>query len=140
MLRSVKVQDYMTEQLITFTPETELFEAIQVFSKTSVSGAPVVNNRGEMVGLLSESDCLKGILSYTYHEEEHGGLVGDFMTTAVETIEADADIISISERFIKERRRRFPVLKDGKLIGQVSRKDVLRAVTEFVINDKFRKK
>ncbi len=139
MLRSVKVQDFMNTNLITFKPETELFEAIKVFSQHSVSGAPVVNDRGEMVGLLSESDCLKGILSYTYHEEEHGGLVADFMTTEVETINVDADIITISDRFIKERRRRFPVLKGGKLVGQISRKDVLRAVTEFVINGKYRK-
>lgn len=139
MLRSVQVQDFMNTNLITFKPETELFEAIKVFSKSNISGAPVVNERGEMVGLLSESDCLKGILSYTYHEEEHGGSVADFMTTDVETINVDADIIDISARFINERRRRFPVLKNGKLVGQISRKDVLRAVTEFVINGKYRK-
>lgn len=139
MLRSVKVEDFMITNLITFKPETELFEAIKVFSQQSVSGAPVVNDRGELVGLLSESDCLKGILSYTYHEQEHGGSVADFMTTDVETINVDADIIDISERFINERRRRFPVLKNGKLVGQISRKDVLRAVTQFVINGKYRK-
>lgn len=140
MLRSVKVNDYMTTHLITFKPETDLFEAIKIFSQHNISGAPVVNDRDEMVGLLSESDCLKAILSYTYHEEEHGGIVGDFMTTNVETVEADADIVTVAERFIKERRRRFPVMRGGKLVGQVSRKDVLRAVKEFVINDKYRSK
>lgn len=139
MLKSVKVQDYMTTHLITFKPETDLYEAIKIFSQHNISGAPVISDRGEMVGLLSESDCLKGILSFTYHEEEHGGEVGDYMTTEVETVDAEADIITISERFIKERRRRFPVLKNGKLVGQISRKDVLRAVKEFVINDKYRK-
>lgn len=138
MLRSVKVQDYMTTHLITFKPDTELFEAIKIFSQHNISGAPVINDRGEMVGLLSESDCLKGILSYTYHEEEHGGVVGDFMTQNVETVNDDADIVSVAENFIKDRRRRFPVLREGKLVGQISRKDILRAVKEFVVNPKYK--
>lgn len=132
MLRSVKVEDYMTRQLVTFRPETELFMAIAVFSESNISGAPVVNDRGELIGMLSEVDCLKAILQHTYHEEEKGGCVGDFMTTSVETISSDADIIALSEQFIASNRRRFPVLNAGKLVGQISRKDALRAVSDFV--------
>lgn len=132
MLRSVKVADYMTTQLVTFKPETDLFKAISVFSESNISGAPVVNNRGELVGMLSEVDCLKAILQHTYHEEEKGGCVGDFMTAKVETVSSSADIISLSEQFIASNRRRFPVLHDGKLVGQISRKDALRAVGDFV--------
>ena len=132
MLRSVKVQDYMTTQLITFKPETDLFEAINVFTEHNISGAPVVDDRGEMIGMLSEVDCLKNILSYTYHEEEKGGHVGDFMSDKVDTVNYDDDIVNLAELFIKGPRRRFPVLKEGKLVGQISRKDVLRAVKEFV--------
>ncbi|WP_421864241.1 CBS domain-containing protein [Motiliproteus sp.] len=136
MLRSVKVEDYMTTQLVTFKPETELFDAINIFSESNISGAPVVNDRGEMIGMLSEVDCLKAILQHTYHEEEHGGCVGDFMTAEVDTVTSDADIISLSELFIEGRRRRMPVLREGKLVGQISRKDVLRAVSDFVSKQK----
>ncbi len=132
MLRSVKVEDYMTTQLVTFKPETELFTAINIFSETNISGAPVVDDRGELVGMLSEVDCLKAILQHTYHEEEKGGCVGDFMTAEVETVASDADIIALSELIISGQRRRMPVLRDGKLVGQISRKDVLRAVSDFV--------
>ncbi len=131
MLKSVKVQDYMTTQLVTFKPETELFEAIAVFTEHNISGAPVLDDRGEMIGMLSEVDCLKAILSYTYHEEEHGGHVGDFMTDKVDSIEYGADIVNLSKQFIDGPRRRFPVLREGKLVGQISRKDVLRAVKDF---------
>lgn len=134
MLRSVKVEDYMTRQLVTFKPDTELFVAIKVFSESNISGAPVVNDRGELIGMLSEVDCLKAILKHTYHEEEKGGYVGDLMTANVETISSDADIIALSEQFIASNRRRFPVLKNGKLVGQISRKDALRAVSDFVSN------
>ncbi|MEH6651761.1 MAG: CBS domain-containing protein [Motiliproteus sp.] len=132
MLRSVKVEDYMTTQLVTFKPETELFAAINVFSESNISGAPVVNDRGELVGMLSEVDCLKAILKHAYHAEEKGGFVADFMTCKVDTITSDTDIIALSEQIISGRRRRMPVLRDGKLVGQISRKDVLRAVSDFV--------
>lgn len=136
MLRSVKVQDYMTTKLVTFKPDTDLFEAINIFSDSNISGAPVVDDRGELIGILSEVDCLKSILRYTYHDEEMGGTVGDFMTTRVDTVNFDADIIAISELFIEGKRRRMPVMRDGKLVGQISRKDVLRAVKEFVDHEK----
>ncbi|MEH6822546.1 MAG: CBS domain-containing protein [Motiliproteus sp.] len=132
MLKSVKVEDYMTTQLVTFKPETSLFQAISIFSESHVSGAPVIDGRGQLVGMLSEVDCLKAILKHTYYEEEKGGCVGDFMTADVETVSSDADIIALSEKFISGNRRRFPVLRNGKLVGQISRKDVLRAVSDFV--------
>lgn len=135
MLKSVKVKDYMTTKLITFRPETELFWAIKVFTDHNISGAPVVSQRGDLVGMLSEVDCLKEILSHTYHEDEKGGQVGDIMTRNVETIGHDADIIALSEQFIAGKRRRMPVLNGKKLVGQISRKDVLRAVRDFVIED-----
>ncbi len=132
MLKSVKVADYMTTQLITFRPETDLFKAISIFSESNISGAPVINDRGELVGMLSEVDCLKAILKHTYYEEEKGGCVGDFMTVNVETVSSSADIIALSEQFISSSRRRLPVLHNGKLVGQISRKDALRAVGDFV--------
>jgi len=131
MLRSVKVRDYMTESLITFRPETDLFRAINQLLEYRISGSPVINEKGELVGLLSEVDCLRAILTLTYHEEEKGGVVGDYMTRQVETIEHDADIIAASKIFTENGRRRLPVIHEGKLVGQISRRDVLRAVEEF---------
>ena len=134
MLKSVKVSDYMTRKLITFTEDMDLFEAIRVFSETQVSGAPVTDNNGQLVGIMSEVDCLRGILDKTYHEEEVGGTVGEFMTRSVDTMDANTDIIAVAEQFIHRGRRRIPVVEDGKLVGQVSRKDILRAVNDFVSN------
>jgi len=132
MLKSVKVSDYMTRQLITFSVDTPLFEAINTFCKHQVSGAPVVDQAGQLVGVMSEVDCLRGILVKTYHKAVVGGNVGDFMTTNVDTITGNTDIIAAAEQFIHRGRRRIPVVEDGKLIGQVSRKDILRAVNDFI--------
>ncbi|MBY4676662.1 CBS domain-containing protein [Marinobacterium arenosum] len=131
MLRSVKARDYMTESLVTFTPDTQLFTAIRLLQEHRISGAPVVDEQGRLAGILSELDCLRAILALTYHEEEMGGVVGDYMTRTVETVEHDADIIAVSKIFIERGRRRLPVVHHGRLVGQISRCDVLRAVEEF---------
>jgi len=135
MLKSVKVTDYMTRQLITFYADTPLFAAIKTFSEHPVSGAPVVDKTGRLVGVMSEVDCLRGILNKTYHKEEVGGTVGEFMTTKVDTVSDNTDIIAVAEQFIQRGRRRIPVVEDGKLIGQVSRKDILRAVHDFICKE-----
>ncbi|WLQ14874.1 CBS domain-containing protein [Hahella aquimaris] len=138
MLRSVKVRDYMTTNLVVFSPETELFEAIHKLLKNSISGAPVVDGRGNLVGILSEVDCLKSILSGSYYDYESlGGTVAEYMTVDVDIIGPEEDILAVSERFINDRRRRFPVVEEGKLVGQISRKDVLRAVSDFVAPQRF---
>jgi len=131
MLRSVKASDYMARDLVTFTPDTDLFIAIRQLLHRKVSGAPVVNNEGLLVGMLSEVDCLRAILALTYHEEEFGGKVSQYMSQDICTIEYDADIIKVAESFIKNGLRRLPVVQHGRLIGQISRRDVLRAVEVF---------
>lgn len=130
MLKSIKVRDYMTRHLVTFRADTDLFTAINRLLEHRISGAPVIDSQGHLIGLLSEGDCLRGILSGAYYEAI-GGNVGTYMTTEVETTSPEADIIEISERFLRGRRRRMPVIEDERLIGQISRSDVLRAVKEF---------
>ncbi|ERI53462.1 CBS domain-containing protein [Pseudomonas sp. AOB-7] len=130
MLKSIKVRDYMTRHLVTFRSDTDLFTAINRLLEHRISAAPVVDSQGHLIGLLSEGDCLRGILSGAYYEAI-GGNVSAYMTAEVETISPEADIIELSERFLRGRRRRLPVVEDGHLIGQISRHDVLRAVKEF---------
>lgn len=95
----------------------------------------MVNQAGLLIGVMSEVDCLRGILDKTYHEEEVGGTVGEFMTHKLDTVSSNTDIIAVAEQFIHRGRRRIPVVEDGKLIGQVSRKDILRAVNDFICKD-----
>lgn len=130
MLKSVKVRDYMSCDLVTFSEHMDLFKAIDVLLTHRISGAPVIDTAGHLIGLLSESDCLRSILSGSYFEEV-GGSVNSVMTGVVETIDADADIIKAAEHFIHKGRRRLPVLEDGRLVGQISRRDILRAVKEY---------
>lgn len=130
MLKSIKVRDYMTRHLVTFRSDTDLFTAINRLLDHRISGAPVVDSQGHLIGLLSEGDCLRGILSGAYYEAI-GGTVSGYMVTEIETISPEVDIIEVSERFLRGRLGRIPVIEDGRLVGQISRSDVLRAVKEF---------
>ena len=130
MLKSIKVRDYMTRHLVTFRSDTDLFTAINRLLEHRISGAPVVDSQGHLIGLLSEGDCLRGILSGAYYEAI-GGTVSGYMVTDVETISPEVDIIEVSQRFLRGRLGRIPVIEDGRLVGQISRSDVLRAVKEF---------
>lgn len=129
MLKIVKVRDYMSTDLICLSPDMDLSKAIQTLLFHKISGAPVVDTQRRLVGMLSEGDCLKGILTGSYFEEE-SGTVGSVMSQA-DTINADEDIVKAAEYFIRQGRRRLPVLDDGVLVGQISRRDVLRAVQHF---------
>lgn len=130
MFKSIKVRDYMTRDLVTFNEHMDLFKAIDQLLAHRISGAPVIDAAGHLVGLLSESDCLRSILSGSYFEEV-GGSVGSVMSVVVETIDADADIVKAAEHFIQKGRRRLPVVDEGRLVGQISRRDILRAVKAY---------
>ena len=130
-MRSVKVADYMTRKLITFNPDTNVVQAMRSLLDHRISGAPVVNDAGELVGVLSEVDLLSVIIQDSYYDESLG-IVGDYMKTPVDTVSPDIDIYELAQRFLREHRRRFPVVQDGKLVGQISRRDVLRAAQEFL--------
>jgi CBS domain-containing protein len=120
----------MTIAPVTLRPNTSIFEAIDAMLARHISGATVLDDQGRVVGVISEMDCLRAILSGTYHGDV-GGTVADIMTTKVETIELGASIVDVAEKLVSGHRRRFPVVKDGKFVGQVSCRSILRAVIEY---------
>ena len=129
MLKSIRVADYMTRRLITLAPGQSVNDAIRVLLNNGISGAPVVKD-GELVGIFSESDCLKGAIHSGYHGTDIG-TVAEFMSTQVQTLEASESVLVAADIFLREHRRRLPVTEEGKLVGQISRRDVLRAMNDF---------
>jgi len=125
------IVDYMSKSLITFSPETDITDAIHTILENKISGAPVINGTGKLVGILSEKDCLTVLIDSDYHDQPGGkGTVMDYMTRDVKTLSADQTVLDAAYAFIKSPYRRFPVLDNGRLVGQISRRDVLRAVDE----------
>lgn len=129
MTERPRVADYMTTEMILLRPEMEILHAMKTLLEKRISGASIVDADGRLVGVLSKKDCLRAALHGAYYQE-WGGQVAAFMTTAVVTLDADLDLVSAAERFLASEYRRFPVLDDEKLVGQISRTDVLRALIE----------
>lgn len=129
MMARSKISDYMVTELVTLVPEMEINRAMQVLLDRAVSGAPVIDGKGELVGVLSQKDCLKAALNASYYQQ-WGGAVADYMSAEVETLDAELDIVEAAERFLASHYRRFPVMLEGRLVGQISRSDLLRALVD----------
>ena len=126
--KRVKVSDYMTRNLITFKPEQSIMEVIAILLKRNISGGPVVNDNNELVGIISEGDCLKEISDCRYHNHPMENIkVKEHMIKNVETIDGDMNVLDAANKFLESKHRRFPILENGKLVGQISQRDVLNA-------------
>jgi CBS domain-containing protein len=128
--RAAKARDYMTRHLITLTPDMEVMHAVGIFVERQISGAPVLDPTGNLVGMLSEKDCMRVALSAGYYGE-WGGRVAEYMHSPVATIDADMPIVEVAQLFAEREYRRYPVLEDARLVGQISRSDVLRALQQL---------
>jgi CBS domain-containing protein len=125
--KSCLVKDYMTRSVITFRPDTDVLDAVHDLVENRIAGAPVVDAAGNLVGMLSELDCMKVALQAGYHGH-WGGPVAEFMTTDTQTVDAEMSIVDLAQHFVDTRFRRFPVVDGNRLVGQISRRDVLRAL------------
>ncbi|MTI21040.1 CBS domain-containing protein [Fulvivirga sp. RKSG066] len=128
-VQPVHVEDYMTRQLITFRPEQTMEEVIKILLTKRISGGPVVDEEGNLVGIISEGDCLKEVVRGKYNNTPTlHGTVREHMATEVKTMAPEMNIFDAARMFLELKLRRFPVLKDGRLLGQISQRDVMRAV------------
>jgi CBS domain-containing protein len=128
----ILVSDYMTRKLITFHPEQSILEVMESFSKHRISGGPVLDDNGFLVGIVSEADCMKQISESRYFNQPIlEKSVDRFMSRDVETIPHDISIFDAADLFYKNNRRRLPVLRDGLLVGQISRKDIVVAALKL---------
>ena len=126
------ITKYMAKDLITFSAETEITEVIDVLLKHRISGAPVLNEKEEIIGVIDDKDCLHTLVDSVYHNvpirKRH---VKAYMTNVYKTIHIDADIVDAANIFLKTKYKRLLVVDDkGKLKGQISRRDILRAIKD----------
>jgi len=130
MKKPVRVRDYMATELVTLRPETEILRAVHALLKHDIAAAPVVDEAGNLVGILTERDCIRVVLNAGYHSE-YGGQVSEYMSKNVETIEAEDSIVDAAKLFFGQRFHRYPVMENGRLVGQLSRRDVMRALEKL---------
>lgn len=126
------VADVMTSQLVIFKPEQSIDEVMRAFIKHRISGGPVVDESGKLVGVISEADCMKEISDSRYFNLPIlDKSVAHFMTKEVDTIDTNTSVFDAASLFSKSSRRRYPVMENNRLVGQVSRKDIVIAALEM---------
>lgn len=128
--KSHRVSEYMTTDLVTLHPDMDVLEAFQKLTTQHVPGAPVIDNLGNLVGLLSEHDCLEAIVKACYHDE-WAGRVSEYMQTRVTTIDVDTTLADAAMQFIETSLRGFPVMDSDRVVGQINRSDLLRAIIKL---------
>jgi CBS domain-containing protein len=127
-----KVRDFMTRKLITFRPEQSIDDVIRALIKNKISGGPVVNENNELVGIISEGDCIKHISDSRYYNMPIGiNKIEQHMIRDVETIDGEMNIFDAANKFLQQKRRRFPIVEGGVLVGQISQKDILVATVKM---------
>lgn len=127
------VTNYIATKLITFTLDTPILDAIDTLVEKRISGAPVLNAKREIVGMIDDKDCLRILIDRSYHSQPvRAYTVEQYMDKIMRTIPHDADILDVASIFLETTYKRLLVVDDGgKLIGQISRSDVLRAAKEL---------
>ena len=122
------VREFMDKYVETLSPETDIMEAVDFLLEKRVTGALVTGSKGELVGILTEFDCLKLLTLGGPDHEAPKGTVKNFMTSGVRTIPPTMDIYYAAGLFMSEKFRRFAVVERGRIVGAITRFDILRAV------------
>lgn len=124
------VSDFMDKSFSTVTPTTRIGAAIELMLKKGLTGILVVDEETRLVGILSEKDCLKILLQEGFHRMPDDR-VSSYMHKSLKTIDSGRDIIQVAQIFLENTFRRLPVVDDGKLVGQITRRDIVRGMHNY---------
>lgn len=130
MLHTVRVQDFMVTDFVKLSPEEDMYHAVKVLTHKEVPAAVVVDKKDKLVGVLSETDCMRVVLDASYNERPPGQ-VEQYMTTEMDTVDVDATLIDVAAIFRDKTHRLYPVMDHGRLVGIITRRRVLRATEPF---------
>jgi CBS domain-containing protein len=131
MLQSVNLRDYMLLNPVKVRAQDNLMDAMKVIIDNKISGVCVVDADANLVGILSELDCLRAVLGAVYNRTNIG-VVGDHMSVDnLIVAHPNEDIVDIAQDMLMKSKRRRPVVENGKLIGQITCRQLLSAVMKF---------
>jgi CBS domain-containing protein len=124
------IEKYMVplNRMVTLKPDQNIHEAIAVILDKKISGAPVLDENRRLVGNLSEKDCLRIIIDHSQlHLAVGDKKVSDYMSTKVYTFSPSTNVVEAAIEFLNSPIRRYAVVRNGTLIGEISRREILRA-------------
>ncbi len=130
---SLTARDYMSKKFVTFSPDMDVLEATDLMVRHNISGGPVVDRTGNLVGVLSEIDCLRAATQGAYYSSG-GGRVSEVMKTRFTTVEVDDSIMYVAKLLVTKKDfyyRAFPVMKHNRVVGRITLLDVLSALEDM---------
>lgn len=134
-----KVEEFMDKKFVSLYAEWDVYKAIDIFLEKEVTSSVVVNENMQVVGILSEKDCLKLLTKESYYQLP-SGKVSDFMTKDVYCVPPYTDIFNVADIFIHQNFRRLIITdEDNKVVGQITRRDMLRIIKQLKLEEKDKK-
>lgn len=131
-MQSIKVADYLNHRPVTFKQDMRVESAVEKLLQSGQSGGPVIDEARQVIGFLSEQDCLKKMLEATYQNESHS-VVSDVMTKEPLCVKREDSIVQMADLMICNKPKVYPVVDDeGRLLGVISRANVLLALDKHL--------
>ena len=123
-----KISEFMDQVVPTIGPDMQIMKAVDYLLRHRVTGVPVVDSNGNLLGIITETDLLKLVTEGIQGQPPTEAIVAEYMTTDVVTVPPTMDIYYVAGIFLKNKFRRLPVVEDGKIVGAITRFDLLRVV------------
>lgn len=124
----IPIDNVMSKEVLSVKADMPIFEAMELLVKNAISGVPVVDDEGRLKGMLTEKDVLEILVKKDFAVKD---TVDTYMSRNVISFTREADAVDICRFFIKSNVRRVPIVKDGKLTGVVSRRDMIRLILDY---------
>ncbi|AMO55249.1 hypothetical protein GZ77_11255 [Endozoicomonas montiporae] len=125
------VKDIVRKNIVPLSSDLMLADAVERILASGLTGLPVVNDDRKLVGFLSEQDCIAQMISGTYHSDSRK-VVSDLMHKEPLSVSPEESVIDIAQRMQGNKPKVYPVIQDYELVGVISRKDVLQALSEMI--------
>jgi len=123
----ILIHEHMHPLVCFFTPDTPIEKVVSDLLKYHLVGAPVLNEKQNLIGFITEQNCIKEMLNDSYYDQDH--LVAkDIMRNNPLSVSPKDNIITLAEAMINKRPKLYPVVENNKVIGIISRRDVLNAL------------
>tara|TARA_B100000929_G_scaffold271148_1_gene241827 strand:+ start:130 stop:597 length:468 start_codon:yes stop_codon:yes gene_type:complete len=131
-IQNILVKDYMSRDVITFRKSESIYSVMQELLNNKISGAPIINKHGKVVGIISETDIMKNIVDSQYYNMPISKTtVSKYMKKSIDCISPNETIFEAASKFIKLKRKRFPVMISDKIVGIISRVDIIYAAVNI---------
>ena len=128
-MSSILVKDYMQANVLAIKSDASVREVVEYLLKWNITGAPVVDEAMNVIGFVSEQDCMKEMLNSAFYAEDSAQVI-NIMRPDVLSVTPDTSILEIAEIMLGHKPKNYPVVEQGKLVGLINRRHILQALKQ----------